>query len=287
MIHRIKQGSNPLNTLFIITAVHNRYSISEKFIDSLKSQTFQDFQLILVDDGSTDGTDKMVKEKLPNSVVLYGNGNLWWGGSLHKAYKYIDQTKDIDPDDFVLITNDDNIIKEDFLQTGVKLLKNNPDTFIPAVGYSKNDGSQRDGAVYWNFRTGENYILEPGALGNCASTRALFFRVKDFLRVGGFHPILLPHYGSDYDFNIRAWRKGYKIQSFSKLTYAFNDKTTGDRDYTQYNAGELLKRMFSKRSSFNPIYKFNLLVLVTPLQFLLRVIYHQTRTAVMQLKTKA
>ena len=273
-----------MNTLFIITAVHNRYSITEKFIDSLKSQTFQDFQLVLVDDGSTDGTDKMVNEKLPNSVVLYGNGNLWWGGSIHKAYKYIDQTKDIDPDDFVLITNDDNIIKEDFLQTGVKLLKNNPETFIPAIGYSINDGSLRDGAVYWDFKTGENCILEPEASGNCASTRALFFRVKDFLKVGGFHPILLPHYGSDYEYCIRAWKKGYVIKTFSELVYAFDEKRTGDRAYAQYSAKQLLKRMFNKRSSFNPMYKLNLLILVTSFPLLHKVIYFQIKKYISTLK---
>lgn len=285
-MHTDHPKSESYNTLHIITAVHNRYSITEKFVDSLKQQTFQSFQLILVDDGSTDGTDKMVREKLPNSVILYGNGSLWWGGALHKAYKYIN-TQNINPDDYILIINDDTNLKNNFLETGVNLLQKNPNTFIPAVGYSVNDGSVLDGAVYWDFRTGDNVVLEPNESGNCASTRALFFRVKDFLAVGGFHPILLPHYGSDYEFTIRAARKGYRIQSFSELSFSFDEKSTGDRIYTRYSAKEFLKRMFSKRSSFNPIYKLNLLILVTPFPFILKTIYCQTKTVLSNFKKKS
>lgn len=268
-----------MDKLYVITAVHNRRGTTSKFIGSLTKQTFRDFQLILVDDGSTDGTDEMVKDSLPNSIILYGDGGLWWGGALHRAYQYI-KAGNFDPDDGVLIANDDNIIHEDFLQKGVDLLRGNPNTLIPAIGYSLDDGKLRDGAVYWNFKTGENYVLEPGASGNCASTRALFFRVRDFLKVGGFHPRLLPHYGSDYEFAIRAWKKGFEIKTFSDLAYVFDAKTTGDRAYTKYGTKELLKRAFSKRSSYNPIYKLNLLILVTPLRFLPSAMYYQTRKAI-------
>jgi GT2 family glycosyltransferase len=273
----------PPYLLHIIAAVHNRYEITERFVDNLKSQSFQCFRLILVDDGSTDGTDLMVKGKLPNCVVLHGSGSLWWGGALHKAYKYLKKAP-VCLDDYVLIINDDTTIENGFLETGVNLLDDNPDTFIPALGYSINDGRLLDGSVYWDFKTGDNWILEPDASGNCASTRALFFRVKDFLKVGGFHPILLPHYGSDYEFGIRAWRKGYKIRTFSCLKYAFNEKTTGDRAYAKYSAKDFIKKLFRKRSSFNPVYKLSLLVLVTPLLLLPKVLCWQACKVASNLK---
>jgi hypothetical protein len=37
------------------------------------------------------GTADMVKAALPDAVILQGNGNLWWGGSLHKAYQWVKQ----------------------------------------------------------------------------------------------------------------------------------------------------------------------------------------------------
>ncbi|MCK5537931.1 MAG: glycosyltransferase family 2 protein, partial [Bacteroidales bacterium] len=38
--------------IYIILPVHNRKKITEKFIKCLVKQTYQDFKLILVDDGS-------------------------------------------------------------------------------------------------------------------------------------------------------------------------------------------------------------------------------------------
>ena len=48
--------------IHVVTSVHNRYAITEKFVKCLQAQTCKDIHLLLVDDGSTDGTDKMVKE---------------------------------------------------------------------------------------------------------------------------------------------------------------------------------------------------------------------------------
>lgn len=262
--------------LYIITAVHNRFNITQKFVSCLKGQSFQDFKLILVDDGSNDGTDKMVKDILPDSIVLYGNGNLWWGGALHKAYKYIKHNQ-IDKDDYVMIVNDDTTIKEDFLQIAINLLKKNKNALITACGFSKNTSKIIDGAVKYNFVTGHATILEPGLEGNCTSTRSLFFSVGDFLKIGGFHPILLPHYASDYEFTIRAFKKGYKICSFSELKYFFDENTTGNKNYMQLDYKNFLKKVFSKRSIYNPIYRIMFILLACPKKYIIPHLFFQTK----------
>lgn len=68
--------------LYIILPVNNRKETTKTFFDCLKRQTFQDFQIILIDDGSVDGTDKMVHSFYPESKIIYGEGTLWWAGSL-------------------------------------------------------------------------------------------------------------------------------------------------------------------------------------------------------------
>ena len=42
--------------IYVVTAVHDRYRITEKFVENLLKQSYKDIHLLLVDDGSTDGT---------------------------------------------------------------------------------------------------------------------------------------------------------------------------------------------------------------------------------------
>ena len=243
--------------LYVVTAVHNRKSITEKFVQQLKAQTYTDAQLVLVDDGSTDGTAAMVKEELPNAVILQGNGNLWWGGALHKAYRWMKQAG-LNCDDYVMFTNDDVVWDNNYIETALAVLKDRPKTLLTGYGVSIQTGEQVDGAVDFRFPVvfGER-VNSPQAVGNCASTRSLFFRVSDWLEIGGFHPVLLPHYLSDYEWAIRAHKKGFAIYCTDQVQYGVNEATTGYKKPS-------FKTIFSKRSVSNPFYKLNFAFMAAP-----------------------
>lgn len=253
--------------LYIITAVHNRKEVTKRFVDVLKKQTYTDIQLILVDDGSTDGTSEMVLEKLPNSTIIRGDGNLWWGGALHEAYQWVNKNLKENHVDYIMISNDDVIFSEKYLEIALKYLNKFPDALISGVGYGLNSGKILDTVVNINYKKRWNEsIYEPASnhTGKCASTRSLFMRIDTFLKTGDFHPILLPHYGSDYEWTIRASRKKFRIYSFEDLRYYFDENLTGYNFYDKLT----LKKIFSKRSITNPIYRMNYIFLTTPFQYL-------------------
>lgn len=250
--------------IFIITAVHNRIEITKKFIQNVQNQKYKDKHLILIDDGSTDGTSDMVKRIIPNSTIIKGNGDLWWGGSLNEAYKWISTNK-VDDNDYVMFANDDTEFEDNYIEIAIKLLEKNPNTLIAGCGYSIKSGKLIDSAFIHDFKTGVKIGgIGPNNEGNCASTRSLFFRVCDFKKVGGFRPVLLPHYASDYEWTIRAAKQGLKIKSFEELKYFFDEGTTGDNDYNKLS----IRKIFSKRSNCNPIYKLNFIVISTPLKYI-------------------
>lgn len=259
--------------LYIITAVHNRLPITQKFIKLLKQQTYKDYKFLLVDDGSTDGTADMVKRELPEAIVLYGNGNLWWGGALHKAYKYL--CKNSTDCTHVMYINDDTEIENDFIEKAIKYVDASPDSLTTACGYDINTGKLVDGPVIFDVKTGELERLNAGETGNCGTTRALFMTYETYLHIGGFHPHILPHYASDYEYTIRAARKGHKIVSYTDLKYEFDPGTTGYNDFSKLT----LKQLFSKRSRFNPIYRMNFVFLVTPIWYVPRNIMHGIKRA--------
>lgn len=255
--------------IHVVTAVHNRYPITEKFVDSLKAQDCGQVHLILVDDGSTDGTDRMVKKKMPDSTILYGKGNLWWAGALQKAYRWLkENAQDVD---VVLISNDDTVYPPAYIGTGAALLE--PDRMVVGVGYGIHSHEPKDGVFAHSFVDGTGCLLPPGSEGNCASSRSLFLTVAQWKRTGGLHPYLLPQYFSDFEFTIRAHKKGIKLRSFPELAYEFDEGATGYNSY----GGLTLKKLFSKRSGLNPLYRLHFILLTTPLRLLPAHLGHQLK----------
>lgn len=89
----------------IILPTHNRAKYIKKAIESVLSQTYKDFEFIIIDDGSTDETPEIISEYRrndPRIKILTNKSNLGLVKSLNKGIrnaqgKYIAR---IDDDDF-------------------------------------------------------------------------------------------------------------------------------------------------------------------------------------------
>ena len=239
-------------TLYILLPVHNRREVTRRFIKCLTEQTYRKYHLVLIDDGSTDGTAAMVREKVPSPTVLTGNGDWWWGGSLHEGYKWL-QKQGSSLTDLVLIINDDTEFEENFLETAVAFLRDRKKTFLLAQCYSKEDNTFIDAGVHVNWKRFSFEQPSPDKPVNCLSTRGLFFRVGDFFSVGGFRPRLLPHYLSDYEFTIRAHRKGMSLLTDPSVTVRLDVSTTGVHGVQDRSFDVAMKAVFSTKSAINPV----------------------------------
>ena len=86
-------------------------------------QTYQNYNFILVDDGSSDDTVKTIKKKIKNLTVLYGNGNLWWAGGIQLGIEWL--KKNIkNKSEFILIANDDITFDKYYIENAVNFIKN-------------------------------------------------------------------------------------------------------------------------------------------------------------------
>ena len=97
--------------LYVLLPVHNRITITDGFIACLLSQTFKNYHLILIDDGSNDGTSEMVRSKVPNLTIIRGQGDWWWAGSLQQGLNCL-KSQQLSNDDLVLFINDDFLLGE-------------------------------------------------------------------------------------------------------------------------------------------------------------------------------
>lgn len=267
--------------IHILLPVHNRREITRRFIQCLKQQTYRNYHLILIDDGSTDGTDEMVRAEIKTVTILKGHGNWWWAGSLQQGYLWL-KSRDTTPDDLVLIMNDDTEFKSDFLQTAVNILTGKKRALLLAHCYSRDNMRLLDAGVHVDWkRLTFDQASSPDQI-NCLSTRGLFLRIADFFDIGGFYPKLLPHYASDYEFTIRAHRKGMTLMTDPSLRLRVDEEATGNHILKPGDSFfEFVQTLFSIKTVLNPLVWTSFIILACPwnwkIKNILRVIYHNVK----------
>jgi GT2 family glycosyltransferase len=247
--------------VYIILPVHNRKEITRTFISCLLKQTYNNYHLVLIDDGSTDGTAEMVTSYLPAATIVSGKGDWWWGGSLQQGYEWIKANVTIGTD-MVLIANDDVEFEPDYLENAVSFIYESPNALLLSQAYSKQTGKLEDIGVVANWYKLSFDLAKRKEDVNCLSTRGLFMKVAAFKKIGGFRPVMLPHYGSDFEFTIRAGKKGFKLTSDERVRILMNEETTGLHQLKEKSLRKYLKKIFSKRATGNPVY-FSFFILLS------------------------
>ncbi len=92
-------------------------------LNSVRSQTHPDVSVVVVDNGSTDGTSELVRENFPEMAVLRNTHNLGFSRAHNQAIEYAraNHAKKLlgrqagDEEIFMLVMNPDIILKEDFI----------------------------------------------------------------------------------------------------------------------------------------------------------------------------
>lgn len=249
-------------TVYILLPVHNRRAITEKFVDCLATQSYSNYQLILIDDGSTDGTSVMVEAKISQLSIIRGRGDWWWAGSLQQGINWLEKSG-IDEQNIVMFANDDIVFDADFLATAVALMKDRGGMLLPQVFDDKVAAPVETG-ITADIRMLSFKIASSPEQINCLPTRGLFTRFETIKKIGSFYPRLLPHYLSDYEYTIRAGRKGIVLSTSSKLVIRFDDKATGFRSFDNLSLLDFIKRYFSVKSAANPMYWTTFVLLTQP-----------------------
>jgi len=239
--------------VYILLPVHNRKEITQGFVECLAAQTFSDYHLVLIDDGSTDGTAEMVCARIQSTTVLRGNGNWWWAGSLQQGLKWL-KANSVNDQAVVLFINDDVRFAHDYLERAVGLMTDKNHALLLSRFWKPGSGDIIETGVTADLRCLRFKVADSAERINCLSTRGLFAHWEDIRSIGGFHPVVLPHYLSDYEYTIRAYRKGFKCETSADLLIEPNMETTGYREMGEMPFARFLQRLCSKKSAVNPLY---------------------------------
>lgn len=252
-----------MQKVYVLLPVHNRSAVTERFIDCLAAQTYKNYHLILIDDGSTDNTVQMAQAKIKNLTVLKGSGDWWWAGSLQQGINWLEQ-RGVEDRDIVLFANDDITFDANFLQKADGILDNLDAALLLPYLRDEKTGLPQESGVEADLHKLTFILASSPEKINCLSTRGLFMRMAGLRKVGKFHPRLLPHYLSDYEFTIRAYRKGLRLITSADIAIQLDREQTGYRSLENLDFIDFIKRYFSKRHVSNPIYWSTFILLAVP-----------------------
>jgi GT2 family glycosyltransferase len=155
-------------------------------------------------------------------------------------------------------------------------------TFVLSQFHASGEGGAEETGTHADLARLHFAIADSPDQINCLATQGLFAHWQDVRTVGGFHPRLLPHYLSDYEYTIRAHRLGFKCETSPELLIDLNRETTGFHTIEEPSFAVFLRKFFSLKSPANPIYFSTFVWLACPKSMvipnLFRVWRHAART---------
>jgi GT2 family glycosyltransferase len=253
--------------VFIVIPVFNRREFTRNCLLSLTQQTYRNLEVIVVDDGSTDGTSEMIEKEFPNVILIKGDGNLWWAGATNKGIEYVLQKRKYDKTDFILTLNNDLEVPDDYLE---KLVYNSTIYKKAILGSVSVDISAENHmdfcGIKWNEFTGKYYSKarayhysydelkrkEQVIHSDMLPGRGTLIPIEVFSEVGLFDSINFPQYAADEDFTLRAKRKGWDLLLPTNVYLKSYITHTGiDTTKIQFKVKYFKELFFSLRSPLN------------------------------------
>ncbi|MEZ5072888.1 MAG: glycosyltransferase family 2 protein, partial [Bacteroidales bacterium] len=224
----------------ILLAVFNHLDATRTCLESLEKvcadtgYTHAKYQVVLIDDGSTDGTSEWVRQHHPTVHLLRGDGNLWWSGGINRGAEYAMETLGAD---YLLLWNNDVQPDPGYFRALDALIPESGDRVIlgSKVLWVGTDETVWSYGGIFDSRTGKKYLIGYGEKDSSAFSEP---REVDWLpgmgtlvpvpvvrQIGVWDEKNFPQYHGDSDYTFRARTAGFPVRVYPQLRM-WNDKST-------------------------------------------------------------
>lgn len=149
-----------LKLVSVIVPVYNVERYIKKCIDSILNQTYRNLEIILVDDGSTDGSSKMCDEYARNDtrILVIHKAN---GGQSEARNIGISESKG----DYIFFVDSDDYIEYNAIKTMLEIAENKNADMVIADIYSVNEKGEilNEGKGQYTFQNERLFSAEEAA----------------------------------------------------------------------------------------------------------------------------
>jgi len=196
--------SSPKISVIIVN--YNGKKLLEKCLESLFKTDYNNFEVILVDNNSTDGSMEFVTKNYPKIIVIKLDSNKGFAEPNNIGAK-------IAKGEYLLFLNNDTVTTTNFISEMIKVLEKDEKIAICQSLLLKPDGNidssgdfiDKMGIVY-NSKTKTDEIKEISS----ARGASMLIRKKIFDKLGGFDEKFFFSF-EDVDLGWRSWILGYKV----------------------------------------------------------------------------
>jgi GT2 family glycosyltransferase/glycosyltransferase involved in cell wall biosynthesis len=203
-------------------------------------------EIIVVDNGSTDGSGEFVRDRFPSITLVALEHNAGFGGGSNEGFSRA-------KNDIVVLLNSDMRVAPDFLAPLLEGFRD-PDVFAvscqiffsdphkPREESGLTQGWWEDGSLRVRHRIDpaieDLYPCFYGGGGSCAFDR------RKFEELGGFDPLLRPFYLEDTDLGYLAWKRGWKVLYQPRSVVFHEHRGTIGRRFLEDEIQAVLKKNY-------------------------------------------
>lgn len=195
----------------VLLPVYNVEAYVADALASIQSQTFTDIEIVVVDDGSTDGTLRIVEQIASSDVrikIVHTPRNLGLPAALNFGLPFCQAT-------FIARMDGDDIALPSRLEKQLRFLEENPDTALVGCAFTPINefGEPTPGLAISHAPVTREVITKTMLFASPCSHPCWLARSEIYEKLSGYREIAA---SEDFDFLLRAVTAGFSLDNLSE-----------------------------------------------------------------------
>ena len=191
----------------IIVLAYNKIDVTKQFLTQLFDNTYKNYHLVIVDNGSTDGTaeflDQIDRDNVHIISLDYNSGVIDGRNIGYERSKHLDY-------DYLLFLDNDQFVEKEWLEQHIDFMKDGGYDVLGVEAWKMSD----------NFRP-INMVVSPTGPFTYVGAGGMIIKRNVVEKIGLFDLGFSPMYFEDPDFCFRCNKNGFYFgwNPYAKLTH--------------------------------------------------------------------